>query len=565
MGWRRLFPVLGLALLVTLAGCSGSIDLDGDGLNMSVENAHGLSDRSADTDGDGLDDQFELQNEVSDPAQSDTDGDGLNDSEELAFGSNPSVVDSDEDGLDDFDERQHRINPNKADTDGDGVTDGEEIQFSLEPDVRDTDGDGLNDGKEVRNDVTDPNVRDTDGDGLGDGKEFEFGTAPDRSDTDSDGIPDGLEVRSGSNPTIKDTDGDGLIDGNESRIGTDPTQIDTDGDGRPDLKEYENSSLDPTQQEVRVLNRSNRTDLPNGTLQTETLEGVEYLADLPQNRTKRNETVVTTATEICNAHNQVASELATNTSGKAGEIHRNTYRITHAAETVKSRLGADIDVPALKGRMRTARRFSGIASKYAPLVGSYKRLHRASCAVKRGKPGSKEDFYIASAEFTVDVILAEKGVIYKASFKTTGIAARTVGMNRLARVCGYKCVGLVESELHWLVRGTYTGALDSLSKSAIEGNITAEGWNESVRRDVGKYLDSRTEATFVGDKLASESKVLNCVNRNLDGVNLDLVTKYSKEAISTLRTILEEGKLPENTDLSFLTEIDDVNNCLANK
>lgn len=59
-----------------------------------------------------------------------------------------------------------------------------------------------------------------------------------------------------------------------------------------------------------------------------------------------------------------------------------------------------------------------------------------------------------------------------ASFKTTGYIAQKTGRMRLARVCDYKCIGMVESGIHWAVRGTYSGALDRFSERAIEGNLT---------------------------------------------------------------------------------------------
>jgi hypothetical protein len=62
--------------------------------------------------------------------------------------------------------------------------------------------------------------------------------------------------------------------------------------------------------------------------------------------------------------------------------------------------------------------------------------------------------------------------MYKVSFKTTGIAAQKLWMMRLARVCGYKCVGLAESELYWVTHGTYSGVLDQIAIEATEGDLT---------------------------------------------------------------------------------------------
>jgi hypothetical protein len=273
--------------------------------------------------------------------------------------------------------------------------------------------------------------------------------------------------------------------------------------------------------------------------------------------------VTTAATDICNAHSRVVPEKAANATGVDGKVYRNTYRIAHTAKVMQG-IGADIDDGTIQGRMRAAREYSGLASKYAPVVGSYQRLHNASCAVKRGEPGAKEDFYIASAEFAVDLVLIKEGVVYKAAFRTTGVASRTVGLNRLARVCGYKCVGLVQSELHWVVRGTYSGALDGVAREATEGNLTTEEWNESTRREVGAYVGNSTSATQIGSKLVPESKVIDCVSRNLGLGNLwKLRDELSKDGLEAIQTILREQTLPEDVDLSFLTDINKVDRCLG--
>lgn len=383
-------------------------------------------------------------------------------------------------------------------------------------------------------------------------------TAINPDDDGRNGHPESKTSRSAS--TQNDTERDGESPPKTKKPLSTATPPDT--DDRTDSGEDNASNLDPTYREVRVVKGSPQAGWANETLRAETLGAVEFLAELPQNRTQRNRTVTDAATTICNAHDRVVPATASNASKSGQTAYRNTYRVAHAAKTMHD-LGADVDVAAIQGRMQMAREYSGLAAKYTPVIGSYQRLHNASCAVKRGDPGATEDFYIASAEFAVDLALAQHGVIYKASFKTTGMAAQAIGMSRLARVCGYKCVGLVQSEVHWLVRGTYSGALDTVSQEAIDGNLTVDGWNQSTRGEVGEYLENRTDSTLVGTDLVSDTKVRNCVTENLDdGDLLKFTGTFSKDAMSTLKTILAEQQLPEDGDLSFLTKIGSVNKCL---
>ncbi|RLF16778.1 MAG: hypothetical protein DRN06_04845, partial [Thermoprotei archaeon] len=202
-------------------------DMDGDGLENSIELAYGLDPFDPDTDGDGLLDGLE-------PLwQSDLDGDGLInalDRDSDGDGLLDGVEDADRDGLIDPGE----TDPTEPDTDGDGLLDGEEdmdLNGSVdegEPDPLepDTDGDGLTDGSEPRwawdtdgdglINVLDP---DADDDGLLDGEEATIGTNPLLPDTDGDGLTDGFEVPYGLNATDPDTDDDGLLDGEEAAEG----------------------------------------------------------------------------------------------------------------------------------------------------------------------------------------------------------------------------------------------------------------------------------------------------------------------------------------------------------
>lgn len=416
---------------------------------------------------------------------------------------------------------------------------------------------------ERRHQSSRPNTTESEpGDDGSSGVVLPFGSDPSADDSDGDGLTDAEESRLGTDPRSSDTDGDGLLDGEEHSLGTDPTSADTDGDGRTDREEHEADALDPTREEARVVDGSQRAGIPNASIREETREAVEFLADLSRNETERDETVVTAATAICGAHDRVVPDAVDNATEAGSRAYRNTYRVEHAAKTVED-LGAEVDGESVSGRMETARRYTGLARQYAPVFGSYNRLHDASCAVKRGEPGAKEDFYIASAEFAVDIALAKEGVIYKASFKTVGVASRTIGVNRIASTCGWKCVGFVQSEAHWLVRGTYSGALDSVSKAATEGNVTVRGWNESVRQRVRESIAGRTNSTLVGGDLVPEDRVVRCVETNVGAGDIPRIAlNVGRDAADVLRVVLEERRLPEGEDLSFLTEVDGVESCI---
>ncbi len=267
-------------------------DIDGDGLNNTMEDILGTDPNNPDTDGDGLLDGLEVLTFGTDPGDPDTDGDGLTDSYEVSTvypnstvdwtgdgkadhytdpndrdtdgglawdgaermsGTNPLDpedddlnLDSDGDGLTDSEEMELGTDPLDPDTDRDGLWDGAELKWGTDPLDPDSDGDGLEDGEEVTPGddgyLTDPLDPDSDGDGLEDGHEVSVTlTRPDVFDTDGDGLGDGAELEGVgghvTDPLDPDSDGDGLDDGDEHEHGTDPNEPDTDGGGTPDSVE----------------------------------------------------------------------------------------------------------------------------------------------------------------------------------------------------------------------------------------------------------------------------------------------------------------------------------------
>jgi len=63
--------------------------------------------------------------------------------------------------------------------------------------------------------------------------------------------------------------------------------------------------------------------------------------------------------------------------------------------------------------------------------------------------------------------------------------------------------------------------------------------------------------------MSQEDRVLNCVTDNIDSSDVvTIASGLSAESTRTLTTIIDTHKLPENTNLSFLQELDSVQHCL---
>lgn len=189
-------------------------------------------------------------------------------------------------------------------------------------------------------------------------------------------------------------------------------------------------------------------------------------ATLPENQTERNQKVTEIGTSVCNNLTRVNFSALRTTAG----YHKQTYKVVHGAKAVDKSFNANLDSKKIERQMGKTQRITSKASKYAPIIGAYNRFYDASCAVKHGESGSKEDFYIATATLTTEAVLVQQQVFYEASFRATGIAANKLSLMKIRRYCD--CYSLVLHQVHWGVRGTLTGGADYVIQKSMEENIS---------------------------------------------------------------------------------------------
>ena len=124
-------------------------DIDGDGLDNTVEGVVGTDPTNPDSDSDGIPDGYEFDYQILDPlfagdSSLDPDGDGLTNLEEYLNGTFPDFADSDSDGVDDLKEidcGMDLVNATDADDDwdDDGYDNGQECRAGtdlLDPEDR---------------------------------------------------------------------------------------------------------------------------------------------------------------------------------------------------------------------------------------------------------------------------------------------------------------------------------------------------------------------------------------------------------------------------------------------
>ena len=112
-------------------------------------------------------------------------------------------------------------------------------------------------------------------------------------------------------------------------------------------------------------------------------------------------------------------------------------------------IGLDLD--SLQGTQDEYKALSKIFTEYTPLVGNYNKIVISAKEYKSGKTTSKDEFYKAIAEFSLEFVIIQGAVFYKPAYRMTGIIYRNVGLNRLA----FKYPSIVShllSKIHWLLR-----------------------------------------------------------------------------------------------------------------
>lgn len=187
-------------------------------------------------------------------------------------------------------------------------------------------------------------------------------------------------------------------------------------------------------------------------------------ADLPENESERKDEMRDIAAEVCADREAIPYEDIIEGSG---DLHEYTYTIGHTSQTMNEQFSAGLNTDRIGSRMSSARGVTAPVSKYAPLVGSYNRFHEAACAFEVGEPGSEEEFYVATAALTMELVLLQYGVFYKASFRATGTAANKLSLMKIYHACGANCYKLTLSQIHWGVRGTLAQASGyAISKSS---------------------------------------------------------------------------------------------------
>lgn len=445
----------------TLANVS---DTDDDGLLDGPELQNGTVPTLPDSDNDTLQDGVEVREYGSDPLNADTDFDNVSDPIEVGHSLlNVTNSDVDDDGLNDGFEWYGKTNVTLSDTDNDGIGDWNETKsLPTDPVDNDTDSDLLLDGNETYRYETEPLDPDTDQDGLKDGVEKkQYGTDPIHPDSDADSLSDADEVSTyGTDPLSNDTDGDGLSDTREIRAhGTNATTNDTDGDGIPDKTEVEVRHYDPLEPNSLHEKRSNIS--VSGVQQQRLGDLLDVFVRLAHSLQEDDPNA-----GLIREYGQAITALpdADFTGSKATIIGKfKQAGLYQVLDLIETEFGANIPATALKGRLTQAIELGARMNSVLAVVSDYSSLHdqaeRLVNATGENATAAKIGLITATAVLVIDsYLLYQTGGTFtltsgaQLAFRATGQIAAKTKLARLAKYCGWKCVGGVERLIHWTLR-----------------------------------------------------------------------------------------------------------------
>lgn len=236
----------------------------------------------------------------------------------------------------------------------------------------------------------------------------------------------------------------------------------------------------------------------------------DFYSDLPANDSERKAETVKAATTICAGGKPINPTVFEASS----EFERQSYRLEHGTNVIHENFNRHVSPTKLQSAMDRA----GGLSKYTPLVGSYNRMHNASCEVSQDDEASLERFYIATASFGIEAALVQQQVFFKTSFIATRYTTNMLSLMKVRTVVGDKGYGLLLSEIHWAYRGGQQGATAyiisktddfDINKSNVEREAienAANDQSEKYRKAIEDEQATVGNTTRIMEECAERSK-----------------------------------------------------------
>lgn len=216
----------------------------------------------------------------------------------------------------------------------------------------------------------------------------------------------------------------------------------------------------------------------------DTLEDVRR--SLPEDEQEQKLFVNDTAASICAATEPLELD---NLDEQTEFTDDQLRRLEDAAEILDENFQADIDPHHLSALSKHA----GTATKFLPIIASYNKVARTSCKVSVDDEKSLEDFYVATGQFAVGVVLLQQQTMYHAAFRSTRIINHRLSFVTIRKVCGNRCHAALMSEVHWATRDN----LWDVTNTAVASLVRQEDFNQTIQTAIqtGEVIYADAEQT----------------------------------------------------------------------
>ena len=116
-------------------------------------------------------------------------------------------------------------------------------------------------------------------------------------------------------------------------------------------------------------------------------------------------------------------------------------------------------------------RFMLNINRYSPLIDNYNDFIRTCYNLDPSDETSVDNLYIKGITFAAEATLIFGGAFYGTAFAITGTLARTVGITKVASICG-PCVSAAMSSTHWFIRNSLTETTTKTIDNALSSNYS---------------------------------------------------------------------------------------------
>lgn len=251
------------------------------------------------------------------------------------------------------------------------------------------------------------------------------------------------------------------------------------------------------------------------------------------NESNRQEVTTEAANKIC----EFGSINVTLAKVSGGD--RELRRIYHGSRVWNEYFSSRIDPEKIDQGIKVARK----AGKYAPIAGSYNRMHEAACAYSPNDTASQREFYIAATAFGIEMALIQNSVFWRGASTATRTLSHTAPYKMVQSVFGDSAYGFMMSETYWVIHGSLLSVDDFIIEHSNEMNVSWDEENVNLTEIKSRINTTHLQNVSVGDAIPDFSDLRNETSLKEIANCAKKVVQEEGANVAKLGGMLWDGKL----------------------